>query len=216
MSKLKINFTPILVGIFVLLGTIIFTAPAFADNLTLTCGMGGCTADPLTPLFGEGNLAPGDGVSRTVVVQNNFAGARKFAVEVVGATFADSTPPLSQVLEITIREVGTGTVLYGPKNFAEWLAGGYLVLSSIPPGGAKTYEFFVSLGDAGNDLQGKQLSFDLSLGFDTVGTVLGEETKRSEVLGVVLPATGAPLANLVLAALSFAIGLRLRRRVKRA
>lgn len=207
----------ILLTVAIILGALFIVPTTFAvADLTITCNTTSCSSSPLGgPVFSESNMVPLGIVTRTVRAENTSGADLDFAIEVRGSTFSDSTPPLSESLTITITEQESSTVVYGPKTIKEWKDSGFTVLSTIPAGGAKTYELLVSLGDVGNDLQGKQLSFDLSLGFDTVGTVLGEETKRSEVLGVVLPATGTPLANLVLAALAFGIGLRLRRRVKR-
>ena len=187
----------------------------WAVGMEVSCGTGGCTLSTTDPLFSESNIYSTWNVPKSVKVKNNYAGSRDFAVEVRGSTFSDSTPPLSDVLTVTITEIESGTVVYGPKSITDWKADGLVTLSTVPSGGERNYGFVVELADVGNEYQGKSLSFDLNLGFETLpGSVLAEETKfPGKVLGVkVLPATGQFRLGLALLMIScLGLGFLLRR-----
>ncbi|NIQ32892.1 MAG: hypothetical protein GTN80_04520 [Nitrososphaeria archaeon] len=211
MSTFKVLVKSI-AAVFLLLFSV---SRVWAVEMEISCDTGGCTLSTADPLFSESNIYPTWNVSRSIKVKNNYAEQRNFAVEIANASFSDSVPPLSQFLEVIVRETGSSTPLYGPKTFAEWVTDGFIVLSSIPTGGTRSYDFDVSLADVGNSWQGKQLSFNLNLGFSTVPEVLGIETAREERRGTVLPATGAYLGGIALAVLAVQTGLILRRKSNR-
>ena len=208
--------------ITVILLLFFFVPYARAAGMEVSCGPGGCTLSTSDPLFSESEIYPGWSITKSVKAKNTYPEDRHFAVSVEGATFSDSTPPLSDVLTVTITELESGTVVYGPKSITDWKADGLVTLSTIPPGGERNYDFVVELTDVGNEYQGKSLSFDLNLGFKTLpGSVLGEETEKQE--GKVLAATGTSPSVLVFDLVMLGIGIllriyskRLRRRTTKA
>lgn len=209
-SKTLLAITIILVALFVVPTTFA------AVDLTITCDTASCSSSPSGgPVFNESNMFPLGTVARAVKAENISGDNLDFAIEVRGSTFSDSTPPLSDVLTVTITEIESGTVVYGPKSITDWKADGLVTLSTVPSGGERNYGFVVELTDVGNEYQGKSLSFDLNLGFETLpGSVLAEETKfPGKVLGVkVLPATGQFRLGLALLMIScLGLGFLLRR-----
>lgn len=201
----------ILLTVAIILGALFIVPTTFAvADLTITCNTTSCSSSPLGgPVFSESNMVPLGTVTRTVRAENTSGDDLDFAIEVKGSTFSDSTPPLSDVLTVTITELESGTVVYGSKSITDWKADGLVTLSTIPPGGERNYDFVVDLANVGNEYQGKSLSFDLNLGFETPpGTVLGEKTEKQE--GKVLAATGTSPSVLVFDLVMLGIGVLLR------
>jgi len=147
---------------------VIFIGTSRATDQTITCdetsGCGGSTG----PLFEETNMAPLNTIVRTITAQNNYPENRDFAVEIVSATFSDSTPSLAQILTVKVSEQESASIVYGPKTLEQWKADGYVILSNIPSSGSKHYDFAVTMANVDNDYQGKKLIFDLNLGFEAL------------------------------------------------
>lgn len=206
MSRVKLLAGSIVIASFLFL----FISRVWAVGMEVSCGTGGCTLSTTDPLFSESNLYPGWSIIKTVKAKNNYGEDRDFAVKVKGVTFSDSSPSLAEVLTITITKQESSAVVYGPKTINQWRDDGFVVLSAISAGGERNYDLEVVMGDVGNEYQGKSLSFDLDLGFESAppGEVMGEE---DEVLGEVLAATGFSPLNLLLAFFALGLGLLLRR-----
>lgn len=143
------------------------TSKATTPDETITCNVGGCSGISGS-LFNEVNMFPTQSIIKTLEAVNNYTEERTFAVEVKTANFFDSNPSLADVLKITITEIDSGRVVYGPNSINQWLGSGYTLLTSIPSGGNKTYEFKVDLDNVDNIYQEKTLLFDLNLGFEAV------------------------------------------------
>jgi len=143
-----------------------FPLPVRASDVDVTCDPGGCTSSG-APLFHETLLAPLSSVTKTVKIQNNYAEPRVAAIEVVQSTFSDSAPSLANNIFITIRDED-GTILFGPASLGEWKNEGFLKLSAVPSGSSRIYSLSTTLNNVDNSYQGKQLSFDLTMGFDTL------------------------------------------------
>jgi len=146
------------------------TAASVVD-LTIDCSTGGCSASPTGALFSEGNIYPGWNVTKRLDAKNNYPEDRSFAIEVKNSNFSDSTPSLAQLLTITIKKSGEATPLYGPTTIEAWKNAHYLILSNVPHGGNQIYELVVSMSDVGNEYQGRELKFDLDLGFETAPVI---------------------------------------------
>ncbi len=165
LSKLK----PYLLSLLVIASlAVIFIGVSRAADQTITCDeTSGCTGST-GPLFEETNMAPLDTITRTVTTQNNYPENRDFAVEIISATFSDSTPSLAQILTVEVIEQESASSVYGPKTIEQWKNDGYVILSNVPTGGNRHYDFTATMANVGNDYQEKELVFDLNLGFEAL------------------------------------------------
>ncbi|MGB6839092.1 MAG: fibronectin type III domain-containing protein [Microgenomates group bacterium] len=167
MKHLLNKAKPYLLSLLVIASlAVIFIGVSRAADQTITCdATSGCTGST-GPLFEETNMAPLDTVTRTVTAQNNYPENRDFAVEIVSATFSDSTPSLAQILAVEVIEQESANTVYGPKTLEQWKTDDFVILSNVPTGGDRHYDFTVTMANVGNNYQGKTLVFDLNLGFD--------------------------------------------------
>lgn len=164
-----------------------------ASDATLSCGDSGCGGIG-GAIFNESNLTPGDLITKTLTVSNNYSQARSFAVEVAGSSFSDSSPSLADELSVTITDNSDSTVLYGPKTLSQWKNDGFVNLVTIDPGASNEFLFEVTFDDVGNDYQGLSLSFDLNFGFEEVVESSSSTTSSGQVLGV---STGNSIGNVL-------------------
>jgi len=113
-----------------------------------------------TPLFNVGNFLPGDSISKTVTVKNTSG--QQQAVEAASANQYDEDG-LGYQLDIDISAEGVSK--YG-DTLADFLTAGNVGLSSIDDQEEITYTFTVDFEETtGNAYQGKELGFDLCVGF---------------------------------------------------
>lgn len=158
---------------------LLFTALVFSTLLfgsiecfaiEVTCQNSGCTLNPdNTPLFSESNILPLWSTTKTVTAHSLYSEARKFAVLVTNPIFFDILPnPLEKEINITIKEGESGAILWGPKTLADFKNAGEIQLSNIPSGEYRNYLFNAELGDVDNSYQGKEVTFDLVVGFETL------------------------------------------------
>lgn len=157
-----------------------------AADETIACDSNGCSG--ITgPIFSETNLSPDSSITKTLTAQNNYPENRDFLLEINTTSFSDSTPAMGDVLSITITEQESSNLVYGPKTLSELKDDGEVTLSNIPSGEERNYDLAVVMDDAGNDYQGKSLTFDLTLGFEAIaeGTAetSGSTSSEGEVLG---------------------------------
>jgi len=147
-----------------------------ALSLTVTCSATDCVSNPLNgKLFNETDMKPGYNAYGTVVATNTSGTDLTFAVEVT--RYIDMDPALGDVFFISVKEIESGITIIGPITVTAWKNMGYALLSSIPAGASRTYEFKVTMDpNAGNEYQNKQLVFDLGLGFDATPGVLPTPT----------------------------------------
>lgn len=165
-----------------------------AADQTITCLEGGCSGIS-GALFNETNLTPGSVITRSLKVENNYSQERNFAVEIDDASFSDSTPSLSTMLTLKVKEEESGSEVYGPKTLEEWKNDGSVFLSKVPAGGVRNYDFEVKLADVDNDYQGTSLTFDLRFGFEALPSTTSSSTSSSSSSeGAVL---GASVENLI-------------------
>ncbi len=169
MKHLLNKFKPYLLSILAIASVaVIFIGVSKAAGQTITCDeTSGCSGST-GPLFKETNMAPLDAITRTVTAQNNYPENRDFAVEIISATFADSMPSLAQILSVEVTEQESTAVVYGPETIEDWKNEGYVILSNVPTGENKHYDFTVTMANVGNDYQEKKLTFDLNLGFEVL------------------------------------------------
>ena len=146
------------------------------------------------PLFEDYYLLPTFSVIRIVRATNNSLEKASLLISVKNTDFFDSNPSLASILKLTIKDLQTNQIIYGPKNIVEWRDDGYILLSdSVNSGSTENYEFKVVMDNVGNEYQGKSLKFDLLLNCLGKGEVAGETDTRNPS---VLPATGVALAVL--------------------
>lgn len=122
------------------------------------------------PIFTVSNFKPGDTEVHTVIVHNDATLARPVSVRGIKSSGIDL---LSQGLNIVIKHGGSdiygGTSPTGAKTlfqfFSDSAAPDGIFLVNLSSGASTNYEFDVSFPTAsGNDLQGKNIVFDLKIG----------------------------------------------------
>jgi len=145
-----------------------FTVIVRAADQTITCDASNGCSGLSGALFDENNVYPTQSITKTLEAINNYPEERTFAIEIKKINFSDSNPSLADVLKIMITEIDSGTVVYGPSSINQWLGSGYILLTNIPAGEKKTYEFQVDLDNVENVYQEKTLVFDLNLGFEAI------------------------------------------------
>ena len=117
------------------------------------------------PLFGEVNILPGDGVTKTVTVTNNSGNSQDIIVD----TINEVDSGLGEALNLVIFE--GGSELYN-NTLANFLTSGVVSLSNLNNNNTTVYSFTVSFdSEADNSLQEGNLGFDLCVGFSG-GTIL--------------------------------------------
>ncbi len=182
-------------SVSVFVASLFLSSTVLATDLTVTCDESSCTSSPSSgPVFNESNMLPLDTITRTVKVENTSGNSLNFATEVVDAAFSDTTPPLSGILTVTITEQESVSVVYGPETIEQWKTDGFVILSSVPGGGERNYDFTITMANVGNDYQGKTLIFDLNLGFDAFPPS-SSPTPTPILGGTVLGAVGASVCT---------------------
>lgn len=149
------KFTKILIlSIFTILIVGSFTKSAFAETPPLSVTF---SSDPL---FKEVNFIPGGEVTSSVSVSNNSGSSQNIIVE---ATNALDTSGLGDKLNLIIKE---GDSIKYNNTLGKFLRDGEVSLSSLANENSTNYSFNI-IFDSGteNNLQGKNLGFDLCIGF---------------------------------------------------
>ncbi len=160
------------------LGLFIFSLPASAVDLTVSCDSGGCSSTGTKPLFSEGNIYPGWTVTKEIKAENNYGEDREFALEIVNFTDPDS---LGEKIEVEVKETAGASLFSGTLTDLE--NEGYLILSSVITGDDKDYQLSAELPTSvGNLYQSKNLSFDFNFGFESLadGDIDGDTTTTTD------------------------------------
>lgn len=124
------------------------------------------------PVFSSENLKPGDSVTRTIDVQNTTSTPREAVLRGVWTGGDGDDPPLEHSLFVTIRS--GATVLYGSGAatgtktvldlFTDSSMPNFVVLGTIAGNQTASYVLTVDFPPtAGNEYQGKSVSFDLMI-----------------------------------------------------
>lgn len=198
-----------------------FQSSVLAADLNINFTNTSCSLDPVNgAIFHETNLLPLDQINRSLKAVNTYSEPAKLTIAVKDEVFNDSDPSFADILTVTITEVESGNLVYGPKTIRQWKNDDYIQLSAGIPGNAeRNYIFTVSMDNVGNEYQGKQLIFDLNLNCQGLGEVEGEDTEKNPVEEVlqaisILPETGQIMLALFPIILLFGVGLVLKRRKK--
>jgi len=156
--------------------TIVGLGIFFMSHAALAAGLS--VSFETTPLFAESNFAPRDSVTKWVKVTNNSGSTQKIAVETINENDPDH---LADNLNVVIKEGNTERY---NDTLAHFFAVGEKYLSDLANNIETEYDFTVTFdSSAGDDLQGKNLGFDILIGFQ------GQEGGQSSGGGggVVLP-----------------------------
>lgn len=120
-----------------------------------------------TPLFDDANLAPGDSVSRWVTVKNSDSAAHGVSMQFYDTDkggFGLLGQNLASQFNFEIKK--NGASVYSKKLDAAFDESEIAMNSSLAAGADEKYDFILSFDTAaGNDYQGKQLSFSICVGF---------------------------------------------------
>jgi len=158
-----------LFSIFVFSLILISVQSATAADLEISCDSSSCVSTPLNgKIFNEKDILPTHIFTRTLKAINTSSNALDFAIEVKQPYKINILPSLSKVIDITINEVESGKTVYGPKTIDQWRTDGFVILSNIPAGAERNYQFIAAFANVGNEYQGRELVFDLKLGFDAL------------------------------------------------
>lgn len=170
-NKLKKKIVNILIINLALLLVVSFIAPKVFDSSTVQA-IGDLSVDwgvPAgSPIFTISNFAPGQSQSHIVSVKNNATTTRPVGVRGVKTS---ETGSISNVLNITISQ--NGSDLYGGTAGTKTLSQFFtessnlngIPLSLLPPSASTNYVFKVEFNQsAGNEFQGKSITFDLKIG----------------------------------------------------
>ena len=117
------------------------------------------------PLFTEVNFLPNDSVFGSVEVGNNSGEQKPIAVEAINVVNDNvgSGEKFGDALNLIIKE--SSTELFN-GTLTEFFDGGEFLLSNLNTGASTTYDFFINFEEAAeNKYQGKNLGFDILIGF---------------------------------------------------
>lgn len=168
--------------------TLIFAPTVKAADSEITCDTNGCS--DIGAIFNESNMYPGQNLTKTLKVTNNYNEARSFALEIQGSNYSDSTPSMGDAIKITIvDQSGGGGTIYGPKSINQWKNDGFTSIGMVDSKSSKTYELKIGFDNVGNDYKNQKLSFDLKLGFETndqssTNNTSSTSTPTPRILGV--------------------------------
>jgi Ca2+-binding RTX toxin-like protein len=146
------------------------TAYAVGD---LTVDWGSAGVGDVGPVFTVANMAPGESQSHQVTVTNGSTSTRPVGIRAIKNT---ETGNLSTVLDVVIRRDGTdvygGSSGTGAKTmanfFSESVLPNFIELSTLTPSETETYTILITFqSSAGNQFQGKTISFNLAIGIDS-------------------------------------------------
>jgi len=152
----KINLLALPV-LFFLIGGIFLSFPAMAQAKDFEADF------EYNPLFSEANFLPGDSVPRWIKVTNNSSGIFKIATKADKWIDNDG---LGDVLNLEIKQ---GVVSYYNDTLSNFFNAGELFLSDLSGNGTQTqYDYIISFNPGtGNTYQGKSLSFDILIGYQS-------------------------------------------------
>jgi len=161
MNNIMKKFTKIFIlSIFTILMIGSFAKSAFAEVPTVEFQN--------NPLFGEANFAPGNSISKYIILNNNVDNARVGiirALEIVNEGIGEKK--LGDVTHLTIKQ--GDVVLYNNKTFSEFFSDseqGEINLSSVAAHSSVTFDLIVTFdADSENEYQNSTMSFDLKTGF---------------------------------------------------
>jgi hypothetical protein len=123
-----------------------------------------------SPLFNEANFAPGQSVSRWVKFKNNTSGTLTAATKAINVSNVDN---FGDWFDLVIKQ--GSNILYS-KTLTEYFNAGEIMLSDVAGGGTQAqYDFIITMKTgAGNEVQGKTLSFDIQVGVGSEEAIGGE------------------------------------------
>jgi len=183
------------------------------------------------PIFAEANLVPSSAVAKTVTVKN--IGGSQVNIGIQGTETQD---PSNLSDKITFAIKLDGSDIYGgggTKTLSNFFNEGEIQLAALGSGESKTFQLSTTLdSNLGNEYQGKETKFDLTIGSltqaattSTTSTTSTSQTSgpsvlaaqtTGEVLGIsTLPSTGLPFYIIFALILLLTLGLLLRRVSKR-
>jgi hypothetical protein len=140
---------------------------SFADNVTTTF--------QYKPLFSEINFLPGDEVIRYIKVENYTYVTKDIAVEAVNVFDNDG---LGDEIDLVIKV--DDTILY-EDTLGAFLRAGKIPLTTLETFEIAKYFFFVTFnGGAGNELQEKELGFDICINYAGEGKYCSGTTVSNE------------------------------------
>lgn len=115
------------------------------------------------PLFSQANFLPGDSVTRSIEVTNNSGGIFKIATKIDNLIDDDG---LGDFLILEIKE---GGVSHYKGTLSNFFNAGEVFLSDLAGNTTQTkYDYIISFDSVtGNIYQGKSLSFDILIGYQS-------------------------------------------------
>jgi hypothetical protein len=145
-----------------------------AADITVVCNSTNCTASPSTPLFQEDNWVPGQGVTKSLEVQNNRNEDCTVQLDTTGVSEAPEgfSAMLLAMIKRGESEQYSGTLsdLYSES----------VSLGTVGSGDTALYDWSIMLdSNTGNEYQGAEMSFDFAMNF-TCPTISPATTSTSD------------------------------------
>lgn len=169
---------------------------AQAADLAIVCHADGCS-HPDTVLFNNLNVAPGQSISKTIEIKNNLT--QTLNLDLTAAKSSETDDDFLDKINVSLDEVGFVNRFSGSLNdfFTSTID-----LGSLNAGQTKSIIITLTLQDVGNEYQGKQSKFDLTVAINQQASAVsgGEETQEetqeptksiSKILGISVPSAGA-------------------------
>ncbi len=164
---------------FVFWGSLFFGGAALAqsDDLIVEFQNG---ADK--PLFNEVNFLPGESVSRWAEVANNSGQVQKVAVEAINISNPVIDPGTGELFgDILTLKIEDGSATFYQGTFSDFFSAGEFYLRDINPGSSLRFYFTAFFEDsAENKFQGKNLGFDMLIGFQGAESENFQEEENGE------------------------------------
>jgi hypothetical protein len=148
-----------------------FTSTSANPGNVFTAGsLGHTNSKDGSYILSVSKMKPGDVESGTVTIENTGDINGVFSIAETVVTPGVGTPAFAEYLELTITDVTTSTVIYGPAPLNG--VGGSQAMGTIAPGAANahTYEFSVEFPDngPGNENQYKGASCEVDFDWTAV------------------------------------------------
>lgn len=163
-----------------LLLSLSISIPVFASqDLSVSCTSSECNISPENvAMFNESNWVPGQSVSKVIDARNKTKEDALFAIE---GEF-EGSGRLSDALLISIKEnIPNGKTIYEQTSLTSFVSNGFIPLTHIKKNGSEEYLVTVTFDPlAGNEFQGTDTQFSLTLGFGLVPEKKTDEVKLND------------------------------------
>ncbi len=184
------------------LGILAASQTVNAQTLNINCTNESCVLSPeSSPLFSEGNLAPGDFVQRDLEICNNKNTAISLSVKFTD--YKNEVPSdFSDKILVSAVDSSDNSLVLNEQTMSE-LEDKTIELISVGSNSCKTLTFTAKLSNVGNEYQNAKLGFNINWviegedGSQPQVLSVFDKSGNGDVLGMTLPETGFPIIYFV-------------------